>query len=95
MCRGIKARIIAAARSYPLKRRAASALVTCFMLLVLDMNNWQFQRPILHFESWRVIILCAGSVAWLFEPWGRWNMFFLGVAFGDLLLYAAGGPVMK
>jgi hypothetical protein len=89
MYRDIKVKITAAANGYPLKKRAAAVLLTFFMLLATDITNWQFPPPIWHLEPWRVIVLCAGSVAWLFEPWGRWNMLFLGIALGNLLLYVS------
>jgi hypothetical protein len=80
MFRGIKAKIAAAVKRYPLKRRATFALSTCISLLIVTIN-WPF-------EPAKTISICAPTVACLFDIRGKWFMFFTGIAIGNLLLYA-------
>ncbi len=88
MLRDIKRDLIAAARSYPLKRRAFNALLVFLMLLLAFVKDWHPAALHLHLVPWKTIAIIAFPCAWLFERGGRWNMFLLGVGIGDALLYA-------
>ncbi len=66
-------------KGYPLKRRALFTLMT-FLALLFATMNWQF-------EAAKVISLGAFTAACLFDPRGKWCMFFVGIGVGDLLLY--------
>jgi hypothetical protein len=85
--RDIKFKIVAASKSYPFKMRVLSASLTCVLTLLVTVKNWHFDTLNRQFEPWKTIAICAFTVAWLFEPKKRWNMFFLGVGIGDVLLY--------
>ena len=87
MLRDIKCKVIAASENYPIKMRLLSASLTCAVTLLITVKNWHFGTLNRQFEPWKTIAICAFTVAWLFEPKKRWNLFFLGVGIGDVLLY--------
>jgi hypothetical protein len=80
MFRDIKAKITAAVKCYPLKKRAIKALSNCVLLLVVTIT-WRF-------EPAKTIAICAYTIGWLFDLRGKWSMLFFGIGIGDLLLYA-------
>jgi hypothetical protein len=82
MLRGIKAKIAAGFKSYPLKKRATFALIGCMMLLVISIK-WPF-------EPAKTFSISAYSVGCWFDLKGRWSMFFFGIGTGVLLLYTFG-----
>ena len=79
MYQSIRFRIALAAKSYPFKERAVSALLLCISLLVVSVK-W-------HFEPAKIIALCAFTVSRLFDIKGRWFTLFMGIGVGDMLLY--------
>jgi hypothetical protein len=79
MFRGIKAKIAAAVKCYPFKRRAIFASSICISLVVGTIS-WQF-------EPAKLIVICAFVTASLFDIRGKWFMFLTGIGIGDLLLY--------
>jgi hypothetical protein len=86
--RDFELKVVAATKGYPLKWRAAKAMIVFAVLSVTTIKQWSFEPSSWHFEPVKAIVICACSVACLFQPRGRWFMFFLGVAFGDILLAA-------
>jgi hypothetical protein len=75
--RELAVKIAAATQKYPLKKRALTVLSTGILLLVVTIN-WKFGPT-----KW--IAICLVLVAYLFEPKGRGNMFFLGMGIGVAL----------
>jgi hypothetical protein len=88
MYRDFRLRIAAAVKVYPFRWRAANAMIVFAVLSVTTVKQWNFETSSWHFEPVKTIAICACSVACLFQPRGRWFMFFLGVAFGNILLAA-------
>jgi len=82
-----KDKIISAAKGYPLKDRVFYASLVCGTLFLTTRRNLHTVFSQRHLEPWELIAICAFSVGQLFEPRGRWFMFFSGIGFGDLLLY--------
>jgi hypothetical protein len=84
-----KHRVISAVKRYPFKDRAFRALLVFVTILVTTRKNLHFLHPYWRLEPWESIAISAFSVAQLFEPRRMWFMFFLGVGFGDVLLYVS------
>ena len=86
MWEDIKGEITASIKRYPFGKRVAFASLMCLVLVATTTKNWSFAPSSWHPEEWKVIAILAFSVACLFEPKGRWNLFFLGIGVGDVLL---------
>jgi hypothetical protein len=86
MPQGIGRQIASALKAYPFKRRIPLALFVFLMLFATTTKSWHFQPSNWGIEPWKAIGIWAFSVAWLFQPRGRWNMFFFGIGVGDVLL---------
>jgi hypothetical protein len=71
---------------YPAKERIPVALACCLCLLALTTKHWSLEPSSWHYDPADMIVICASTLACLFKPRGRWNLFFFGVAVGDLLL---------
>ncbi len=82
MFQDIKPEFVETVRRYPLKMRAGFASSVCVSLL-LGTINWKF-------EPAKTIVICAFTVACLFDIRGKWFMLFTGIGVGDLMLYLWG-----
>ncbi len=88
MFQDFKNGISAAMKTYPLRWRAANAVIVLTVLAASTIVRWHFQPSSWRFEPLKIIVISACTFACLFQPRGRWFMFSLGVALGAILLAA-------
>lgn len=85
MFRDFKEKITSAVKSYPVGDRAFRALVVFVTLLVVTRRDLHFAPSNWRLEPWELIVICTFSAAQLFEPRGKWFMFFIGIGIGEVL----------